>query len=169
MDTILHLFLLAIRGVGGGGGRGALRSKVTGMIKRSKNQTKNIPRASNETPKIPWTENYLFTTPSEFTFFSPGSLELAYAQSTPIVKLFLNTPKKSLLKSKQRKKRPHFLFYKKNLNGISNPQKILSERFLIPPKTLLKSRHKKEPNFLLRKILKGKLQTQRKSFDHHRH
>ena len=65
-------------GVGGwgGGGRGALRSKVTGMIKRSKNQTKNIPRASNETPKIPWTENYLFTIPSEFTFFSPGSLEL---------------------------------------------------------------------------------------------
>ena len=65
-------------GVGGGGGegRGAHRSKVTGIIKRSKNQTKNIPRASNETPKIPWTENYLFTIPSEFTFFSPGSLEL---------------------------------------------------------------------------------------------
>ena len=112
-------------GVGGERGRGALRSKVTGMIKRSKNQTKNIPRASNETPKIPWTENYLFTIPSEFTFFSPGSLELAYAQSTPIVKLFLNTPKKSLLKSKQRKKRPHFLFYKKkpewNFKPTENP------------------------------------------------
>ena len=77
------MVLLAIRGPewvggggGGGGGGGALRSKVTGMIKRSKNQTKNIPRASNETPKIPWTENYLFTIPSEFTFFSPGSLGL---------------------------------------------------------------------------------------------
>ena len=104
-----------------------------------------------------------------FSHLAVRTTLLAYAQSTPIVKLFLNTPKKSLLKSKHRKKRPHFLFYKKNLNGISNPQKILSERFLIPPKTLLKSRHKKEPNFLLRKILKGKLQTQRKSFDHHRH
>ena len=166
-----YYFSLVFIGHQGTGVKRALRSKVTGMIKRSKNQTKNIPRASNETPKIPWTENYLFTIPSEFTFFSPGSLELRGWHTRKVHQssnCFWIPPKNPYL-NKAPKKRPHFLFYKKTLNGISNPQKILSERFLIPPKTLLKSRHKKEPNFLLRKILKGKLQTQRKSFDHHRH
>ena len=103
-------------GGGGGGGRGVLRSKVTGVIKKEQESKPKISLGlPMKPPKFPGRKitysPYHLNLP--FLTWQYRTTRLAYTQSTPIVRLLLNTPKKSLLKSKHRKKGQISYFTKK--------------------------------------------------------
>ena len=132
------LVFIGYQGTGGGGGeRGALRSKVTGVIKKEQESKPKISLGlPMKPPKFPGRKitysPYHLNLP--FLTWQYRTTRLAYAQSTPIVRLLLNTPKKSLLKSKHRKKGQISYFIKKNLNGIFKPTENPFRPFFHSPK-----------------------------------